>query len=395
MDPSLNQSVADAGSDQLTQAELIRYSRHTLLKEIGIAGQKRLKRSRVLVVGLGGLGSPLAMYLAAAGVGTLGLVEFDTVDSSNLQRQLLFDSRDVGKSKLQAGAARLRGLNPDIHLDHIECRLSAENALELVSQYDVVVDGTDNFPTRYLVNDACVLQRKPNVHGSIFRFEGQCSVFHPPEGPCYRCLYPEPPPAGMVPNCAEAGVLGILPGIIGTIQATETIKLLLGLGKPLTGRLLLYDALEMSFRQVRIRRDPQCPICGENPTITELIEYEATCDPTENSQSMPETPFKNLTPQELKERLDQGEKLFVLDVRQPEEYAICRLEGSTLIPLGELPQRIGELDPSQEIVVHCKMGGRSAQAAQFLCERGFSNVWNLAGGINAWSQTVDPSVPQY
>ena len=351
-----------------------RYSRHLLLPEVGEAGQRRLNEARVLCVGIGGLGSPAALYLAAAGVGTIGLVDFDTVDISNLQRQIIHGSADVGRSKLASAKARIAALNPDITVETFEARFSAANAQRLVEAFDVILDGTDNFPARYLVNDACVLYGKPNAWGSIFRFEGQAAVFAAPGGPCYRCLHPEPPPDGLVPSCAEAGVLGVLPGIIGTIQATEAIKLILGIGDPLIGRLLIYDALKMRFRDIRLPKDPDCPACGTSPTITALREYAGYCAPAGSE----------MTVKELKARVAAGNAPFILDVREPSEQAESRIAGSVLIPLGELPRRMAELDPAREIVVHCRSGGRSARAVALLREKGFEKAVNLSGGITSW-----------
>jgi adenylyltransferase/sulfurtransferase len=357
-------------------------------------GQERLKAARVLLVGAGGLGSPAALYLAAAGVGTLGLVEFDRVDESNLQRQILYGQPDVGRPKIEAAAERLAGINPHVRLEPHAVRLDASNAIELVSAYDVVVDGTDNFPTRYLVNDACVLAGKPYVYGSIFRFEGQVSVFWAASGPCYRCLFPEPPPAGLVPSCAEAGVLGVLPGVIGSLQANETLKLLLGAGKSLLGRLLIFDALRLTFRELSLAKSANCPICGETPTITGLVDYAATCEVEEAEASMDEIP-RQLGPGEVKEQLDSGDGWVLLDVRTARETAICALEGALHIPLQELSERIGELDPESTIVAYCHTGVRSARAQGFLRDHGFPRVINLRGGIEAWSLEVDPSVPRY
>jgi adenylyltransferase/sulfurtransferase len=354
--------------------DLARYSRHLLLPEVGEAGQRRLLDARVLCVGVGGLGSPAALYLAAAGVGTIGLVDFDTVDISNLQRQIIHGSADVGRSKLTSAKARIEALNPDVTVETFDARFSAANAKTLVEGFDVILDGTDNFPARYLVNDACVLYGKPNAWGSIFRFEGQAAVFAAPGGPCYRCLHPEPPPDGLVPNCAEAGVLGVLPGIVGTIQATEAIKLILGIGEPLIGRFLIYDALKMRFRDIRLPKDPECPVCGSNPTITALREYAGYCAPAGTE----------MTAKELRSRVAAGTAPFILDVRERSEYAESRIDGSVLIPLGELLARIGELDASREIVVHCRSGGRSARAVAMLREKGFSGAVNLAGGITSW-----------
>ena len=377
----------------LSNDEILRYSRHLIMPEVGMEGQLKLKQARVLCIGAGGLGSPLAMYLAAAGVGTLGIVDFDVVDFTNLQRQIIHGTQDVGRKKLDSAADTLREINPNIEVRKFDTRLSSANALELFRDFDIVADGTDNFPTRYLVNDACVLTGKPNVYGSIFRFEGQASVFATKEGPCYRCLYPEPPPPGLVPSCAEGGVLGILPGLVGIIQATETIKLILGSGEPLIGRLLLVDALAMRFRELKLRKNPDCPACGTHPTVTELIDYNQFCG-IRGEESPASTTMADMTVEELKQRLDRGDDLFVLDVREPHEYQICNL-GGHLIPLNDLPKRVSELDSSREIVVHCKMGGRSAKAADFLRQSGFSKVHNLAGGINAWAERIDPKVPKY
>ncbi len=376
----------------LTSPEIERYARHLIMPEVAMAGQKRLKAARVLCIGTGGLGAPLSLYLAAAGVGTIGLADFDVVDVSNLQRQIIHFTSDVGRPKIASAAAKLTAINPEVKVVCHEHAVDSTNALKLFAEYDVIVDGTDNFPTRYLVNDACVLLGKPNVYGSIFRFDGQATVFFPPEGPCYRCLYPEPPPPGLVPNCAEGGVLGILPGLIGVVQATETVKLILGTGKPLIGRLLLYDALEMSFREMRVRKNPSCPICGPVQTIRELIDYQEFCGI--RSAPLP-PPLEEITPLELKALFDRGERPFILDVRNPEEIAICRLAESTVIPLPELPDRLGELEPSELIVVHCKSGVRSARAIGLLQAAGFVQLKNLTGGILGWIQQVDPSLPTY
>ncbi|HXG57035.1 MAG TPA: molybdopterin-synthase adenylyltransferase MoeB, partial [Vicinamibacterales bacterium] len=346
-----------AGFTELSPDELIRFSRHITLGEIGLAGQRRLKGARVLCVGAGGLGSPAALYLAAAGVGTLGLVDFDTVDASNLHRQVLYSVADIGRPKLEAAADRLRGVNPEIDVVAHQTTLDASNALQLVSGYEVILDGTDNFTARYLVNDACVMARKPNAYGAIFQFEGQASVFAAEDGPCYRCLHPEPPPPGLVPSCAEAGVLGVLPGIIGTIQATEAIKLILGIGEPLIGRFVIYDALRMRFRELKLSRDPLCAVCGDSPSILELKAYEGYC--TSNGSI---NGSKDITVRELKDRMDRGEAPTVIDVREPHEHAICRIPGARLIPSGELTRRLGELDPAAEVIVHCKTGGRSSRA---------------------------------
>jgi molybdopterin/thiamine biosynthesis adenylyltransferase/rhodanese-related sulfurtransferase len=379
---------------KLSKEEVLRYSRHLIMPEVGMDGQLKLKQAKVLLIGAGGLGAPLGLYLAAAGVGRLGLVDFDVVDFTNLQRQVTFSTADVGRSKLDAAHERLAGLNPEIHIDTYETRLSSENALDVLREYDIIVDGTDNFPTRYLVNDACVLLGKPNVYGSIFRFEGQATVFNYPGGPCYRCLYPEPPPPGLVPSCAEGGVLGVLPGIVGALQAMETIKLILGKGDILSGRLLLFDALAMRFRELKLRKNPDCPACGMNRTITKLIDYEEFCGIRGQEASALQAEVPEITPRALQARLDRGHDLFILDVREPHEYQICNLHGY-LIPLGELPRRVHELDSSREIVAHCRSGKRSAEAVEFLRKAGFRKIWNLKGGILAWSDEVDPSVPKY
>ena len=372
----------------LSSAEQERYSRHTLLPEFGVEGQERLKAGRVLIVGAGGLGSPAALYLAAAGVGTIGLVDFDDVDVTNLQRQVLYGTSDVGRPKVDVAKAKLSDLNPHISIAVHRERLSAANASQLIAAYDVVIDGTDNFSTRYLVNDACVMARRPNVYGSVFRFEGQAAVFATADGPCYRCLHPEPPPAGLIPNCAEAGVLGVLPGIIGTIQATESLKLIMGIGEPLIGRFLIYDALRMRFRELKLPKDPDCPVCGARPAITTLRESAASCDTRASGA-------RELSVRELKARLDSGRPPLILDVREPSEAAICRLPGARLIPLGELSRRLDELDPSAEIVVHCKSGGRSARAVAMLEDRGFAHVSNLTGGILQWISEIDGSLCRY
>ena len=384
---------------QLSNDEIARYSRHLILPEVGMEGQQKLKAAKVLCVGTGGLGSPLALYLAAAGIGTLGLVDFDVVDSSNLQRQIIHSTKDVGRPKIDSAAEKLTALNPYLNVVKHETMLTSQNALEIIREYDVVADGTDNFPTRYLVNDACVMTGKPNAYGSIFRFEGQASVFATEEGPCYRCLYPEPPPPGLVPSCAEGGVLGILPGLVGVIQATEVIKLILGRGEPLIGRLLLVNALDMKFRELKLRKNPDCPVCGTHPTVTELIDYQQFCGIVAEEKLAPvQNGIPQMSVKELKERLDQGDDLFILDVREPLEYQIARIEGRVgghLIPLGELPKRVSELNPAQEIVVQCKSGGGSQRAAEFLAKNGFEKVHNLAGGITAWSNEIDPMVPKY
>jgi len=380
---------------QLSNEEVARYSRHLILPEVGMEGQQKLKAAKVLCVGTGGLGSPLALYLAAAGIGTLGLVDFDVVDSSNLQRQIIHSTKDVGRPKIQSATEKLTALNPFLNVEQHETMLTSANALEIISQYDVVADGTDNFPTRYLVNDACVLTGKPNAYGSIFRFEGQASVFATEDGPCYRCLYPEPPPPGLVPSCAEGGVLGILPGLVGVIQATEVIKLILGKGEPLIGRLLLVNALDMKFRELKLRKNPECPVCGTHPTVTKLIDYQQFCGIVPDAKLGPvQNGITQMSVKELKQRLDQGDDLFILDVREPFEYQIAQI-GGHLIPLGELQKRVGELDPAREVVVQCKSGGRSQRAAEFLAKNGFAKVHNLAGGIHAWSSEIDPKVPKY
>jgi molybdopterin/thiamine biosynthesis adenylyltransferase/rhodanese-related sulfurtransferase len=379
---------------KLSKEEIQRYSRHLIMPEVGMEGQLKLKRARVLTIGTGGLGAPLGLYLAAAGVGHLGLVDFDVVDSSNLQRQVTFTTADVGKSKSEAAKARLSALNPMIEIASYETRLTSDNALDLFRDYDIIVDGTDNFPTRFLVNDACVLLGKPNVYGSIFRFEGQATVFGYPGGPCYRCLYPEPPPPGLVPSCAEGGVLGVLPGIVGSIQAMETIKLILGTGEPLVGRLLLFDALAMRFRELKLKMNPDCAICGQHRTITKLIDYEEFCGIRGEEAPAMTDGISEITATELKARQDRGEKVFILDVREPHEYQICNLNGK-LIPLGELPRRVNELDSSVEMVVHCRSGKRSADAIHFLQTAGFKKLWNLKGGVLAWADEVDPRMPKY
>jgi len=384
----------DQPAAALSKEEILRYSRHLIMPEVGMEGQLKLKQAKVLCIGTGGLGAPLGLYLAAAGVGRIGLVDFDAVDSTNLQRQILFSSQDVGRPKIEAASERLHGLNPDIQIDPIEARLTSENALEILKDYDVIVDGTDNFPTRYLVNDACVLLGKPNVYGSIFRFEGQVTIFGHPGGPCYRCLYPEPPPPGLVPSCAEGGVLGVLPGIVGAIQAAEALKLILGKGEPLIGRLLLFDALAMRFRELKLRKNRECPACGDHPTISQLIDYAEFCGIRGEEAPLPQTTVPEITPKELKARLDRGDDIFILDVREPHEYQICNL-GGNLIPLGDLSKRVNELDSSREIVAHCRSGKRSAEAVEFLRSAGFRKVLNLKGGILAWSDEVDPSVPKY
>ncbi len=392
--PESRRSVPDL--PQLTNDEIKRYSRHLIMPEVGVDGQRRLKAGKVLCIGAGGLGSPVTMYLAAAGVGTLGIVDFDVVDFSNLQRQILHGTSDVGRSKLASAKDRLQDINPEITIQTHEAALSSENALKLFEPYDIIVDGTDNFPTRYLVNDACVLSGKPNVYGSIFRFEGQASVFATKDGPCYRCLYPEPPPPGLVPSCAEGGVLGVLPGVVGTIQAMEALKLILGVGEPLIGRFLIFDALRMRFRELKLRKDPDCPVCGTHPTVKQLIDYEQFCGiHPEAPEPVTVNNKTEITAIELKQRLDHGDKLKIVDVREPNEYQINRIPGSVLIPLNDVPKRYKELDPDEEIVVQCKSGGRSAKAADFLRSVGFKRVLNLKGGITDWVDKVDPSQPKY
>jgi adenylyltransferase/sulfurtransferase len=397
-------STAVESLPQLSNDEIKRYSRHLIMPEVGVEGQRRLKAGSVLCIGAGGLGSPAAMYLAAAGVGRIGIVDFDVVDFSNLQRQIIHGTSSVGRTKLASAKDRLFDINPHVQVDTYETSLSSDNALELFAPYDVILDGTDNFPTRYLTNDACVLLGKPNAYGSIFRFEGQASVFGTKEGPCYRCLYPEPPPPGLVPSCAEGGVLGVLPGMVGMIQATEALKLITGLGEPLIGRFLIYDALRMKFRELKLRKDPDCPVCGTHPTVTKLIDYQEFCGlrPSVEAEAAAAAAAggavansTEITAVELKQRLDRGDKLAILDVREPNEYQINRIPGSQLIPLGEVPRRTAELDPDDELVVYCKMGGRSAKAADYLRSVGFKRVLNLRGGVLEWVDKVDPSQPKY
>ncbi|HTY11299.1 MAG TPA: molybdopterin-synthase adenylyltransferase MoeB [Bacteroidota bacterium] len=378
----------------LSGEEIRRYGRHLIMPEVGMDGQKKLKAASILLVGAGGLGSPLGLYLAAAGVGRIGIVDFDVVDYSNLQRQILHSTKDVGRPKLASAKERLEGINPFVKIETHEMHLNSENALGLFAEYDIIIDGTDNFPTRYLVNDACVLTGKPNVYGSIFRFEGQASVFATKDGPCYRCLYPEPPPPGLVPSCAEGGVLGILPGIIGTIQANEAVKLIIGKGEPLAGRLLLFDALKTKFRELKLRKNPDCPVCGQHRTITSLIDYEAFCGVQAGWDTFTREEQYEITVDQLKQRLDKKDDLFILDVREPQEYQICNLNGY-LIPLRDLPKRINELDTAKEIVVHCKVGGRSRQAVEFMKQAGFRKVKNLVGGIDEWAEVIDPTMPRY
>jgi len=387
-------TVAEPQTAALTNEEIARYSRHLILPEVGMEGQLKLKRAKIIMIGAGGLGAPVGLYLAAAGVGRIGIVDFDVVDASNLQRQVIHGTSDLGRKKLDSAADRIRDINPNVTVDKFDASLTSENALEILKDYDIVIDGTDNFPTRYLVNDACVLLKKPNVYGSIFRFEGQATVFAYQDGPCYRCLYPEPPPPGLVPSCAEGGVLGILPGIIGLIQATEAVKLILGIGEPLKGRLLLYDALGMRFRELRLRRDRNCPVCGEHPTVTKLIDYQEFCG-LRPATNQPAPAEGVIDPIEVKQKQDRGDNFILLDVREPYEYQIAKIPGARLIPLGELPKHLDELDREADIVVHCKSGGRSQKAVDLMKQRGFKHVRNMVGGILAWSDKVDPSVPKY
>jgi adenylyltransferase/sulfurtransferase len=386
----------------LNKDEILRYSRHLILPEVGMEGQLKLKNAKVLMVGAGGLGAPLGLYLAASGVGRVGIVDFDVVDYTNLQRQVIHGTKDVGRKKLDSAADSMLDINPYMTVDKFDTAITSENALDIIKDYDMVVDGTDNFPTRYLINDACVLLKKPNVYGSIFRFEGQATIFAYPGGPCYRCLYPEPPPPGLVPSCAEGGVLGILPGTIGLIQATEAVKLILGVGEPLIGRLLLYDALAMRFRELKLRRNTECPVCGDHPSIHELIDYHQFCGVPNPAEAAPVSEQQagymsdtEIDAVALKARLDRGDKFQFVDVREPNEYQIASIPGAKLIPLGDIPKRVGELDPNVEVIVHCKMGGRSAKAVEFLRQSGFKNVKNMLGGITAWSDKIDPSVPKY
>jgi molybdopterin/thiamine biosynthesis adenylyltransferase/rhodanese-related sulfurtransferase/molybdopterin converting factor small subunit len=376
---------------KLSHEEILRYSRHLILPDVGLEGQKKLKAARVLLVGAGGLGSPAALYLAAAGVGTLGIVDFDVVDKTNLQRQILHGTSGIGTPKLESAAARIHDLNPNVRVEPFETRLTSENALDIIREFDIVADGTDNFPTRYLVNDACVLLGKPNVYGSIFRFEGQASVFYAKLGPCYRCLYSEPPPPGLVPSCAEGGVLGVLPGIIGSIQALETIKLILGAGESLVGRLVLFDALKLQFRELTLAKDPDCPVCGRHPTVTELIDYEAFC----GIGAEPAYEGAEITAQELRDEWRRNPDLLVIDVRDPHEFAIVHIDGARFMPLSELPDRLAELDGHREIVTHCHHGARSLKALEILKAAGFAKVRSLRGGIDAWAVSVDPSLPRY
>jgi molybdopterin/thiamine biosynthesis adenylyltransferase/rhodanese-related sulfurtransferase len=391
IDPSRLERIA------FSNDEIARYSRHLIMPEVTMEGQKRLKAASVLCIGTGGLGSPIALYLAAAGLGRMGLVDGDTVDFSNLQRQILHGTRDVGRKKLNSARDRIREVNPNVQVDLYDTFFTAANARELVEPYDIVIDGTDNFPTRYLSNDICVFMKKPNIYGSIFRFDGQCSVFAPAlGGPCYRCMFPEPPPPGMVPSCAEGGVLGVLPGIIGVMQAIEALKLIMGIGEPLIGKLVHFDALKMKFREFKLRKDPNCPVCSDKPTITELIDYDQFCGiPEAKAAEEEEAHVPHISVAELKGKLDRREKFVLIDVREPYEYDICRIPGSRLIPLGQLPSRMSELDSADEIVLQCKSGARSARALKLLQEAGFGKLWNVEGGISAWADEVDPSVPKY
>ena len=386
-------TLAGAEPATLSNDEIARYSRHLILPEVGMEGQLKLKNAKVALIGTGGLGAPLGLYLAAAGIGRIGLVDFDVVDHSNLQRQIIHGTKDVGRKKLDSAADRMLDINPYLQIDKHDAGLSSDNALQILEPYDIVVDGTDNFPTRYLVNDACVLLKKPNVYGSIFRFEGQATVFAYQDGPCYRCLYPEPPPPGLVPSCAEGGVLGVLPGVIGTIQATETIKIILGRGQTLKNRLLLYDALDMRFRELKLQRDRECPVCGDHPTITKLIDYQEFCGMRPAQPSVSSGTAIDVV--EVKRKLDRGDNFILLDVREPHEFQIARIPGSILIPLGDLPKRLSELERDASIVAHCKSGGRSQKAVDLLKQHGFTDVLNMTGGITAWSDKVDPTTPKY
>lgn len=382
---------------EFSNDEIARYSRHLIMPEVTLDGQKKLKAAKILCIGTGGLGSPIALYLAAAGVGTLGLVDFDIVDYSNLQRQVLHGTKDVGRKKLNSARDRIKDINPNVNVVLHDAMFTSENAMEIAADYDIIIDGTDNFPTRYLSNDVSVFLKKPNIYGSIFRFEGQATVFAPHiDGPCYRCLYPEPPPPGMVPSCAEGGVLGVLPGIIGVIQAIEAVKLLVGIGEPLMGRLVNFDALKMKFREFKLRKDPKCPVCSANPTITELIDYEQFCGiPQAQAEEEAEPPVPEISVEDLKARIDRKDAFVLLDVREPYEYDIARIPGAKLIPLGELPSRMSELDSADEIVIHCKMGARSAKAVRQLQKAGFAKLLNVEGGILAWADRVDTSVAKY
>jgi sulfur-carrier protein adenylyltransferase/sulfurtransferase len=387
-------SLVDAETTSLSNEEIARYNRHLILPEVGMEGQVKLKKASIALVGAGGLGAPLGLYLAATGIGRIGLIDFDAVDVSNLQRQIIHGTKDVGRKKLDSAADKMQDINPHLQIDKYDVSLTSENALEILRDYDIVIDGTDNFPTRYLVNDACVMLKKPNVYGSIFRFEGQATIFAYEDGPCYRCLYPEPPPPGLVPSCAEGGVLGILPGLIGVVQATEAVKIILGRGTTLKGRLLLYDALEMRFRELKLKRDPACPVCGDHPTVTKLIDYQEFCG-VRPAAAAPAQTEGVIDPLQVKEKQDRGDNFVLIDVREPYEYQICRIPGSLLIPLGDLPKRFGELDQNADIVAHCKSGARSQKAVDLLKQNGFRNVRNMTGGILAWSDKVDPAVAKY
>lgn len=394
-------TVIDPSTIQLSKEEVLRYSRHLIMPEVGMSGQKKLKAAKVLLIGTGGLGSPLALYLAAAGIGTIGLVDYDTVDYTNLQRQIIHGTKDVGRSKLDSATETLADLNPYINLIQHNVPLTSDNALDIIKDYDIVVDGTDNFPTRYLVNDACVMLGKLNVYGSIFRFEGQVSVFGHPDGPCYRCMFPEPPPPGLVPNCAEGGVLGILPGTIGTLQATEVIKLILGIGTPLVGKMLLYDALNMSFDTIKVRKNPTCPVCSEHPTLTELIDYEQFCGVPAHDNSRYVVDHEDVKPiptigvKAFKERIDSGEQLMILDVRDSHELEISYLEGAVHIPKDQVLKRLEEIPQDIPLIVMCRTGGRSGEVVRWLQEKSYANAFNLAGGINAWAKQIDPRIPIY
>ena len=386
--------LAEPEAATLNNEEIARYSRHLILPEVGMQGQAKLKQAKVVMIGAGGLGAPVGLYLAAAGIGRVGIVDFDVVDASNLQRQVIHGTKDLGRKKLDSAADRMLDINPNIKIDKFDAGLTSENALGILRDYDIVIDGTDNFPTRYLVNDACVILKKPNVYGSIFRFEGQATVFAYEDGPCYRCLYPEPPPPGLVPSCAEGGVLGILPGLIGVVQATEAVKIILGVGETLKNRLLLYDALSMRFRELKLRKDPDCPVCGDHPTVTKLIDYQEFCG-VRPAPVQTQSPEGVIDPVEVKQKLDRGDDFTLIDVREPHEYQIARIPGAKLIPLGELPKHLSELDSNADIVAHCKTGGRSQKAVDMLKQNGFRHVRNMTGGITAWSDKVDPSVPKY
>jgi len=396
----MTQSIIDPSrldKIEFSNDEIARYSRHLIMPEVTLEGQKRLKAASILCIGAGGLGSPIALYLAAAGIGRMGLVDGDVVDFSNLQRQILHGTKDVGRKKLNSARDSIREVNPNVQIDLHDTIFTSENAEELVKEYDLVIDGTDNFPTRYLSNDICVFLKKPNIYGSIFRFDGQCTVFAPHlGGPCYRCMFPEPPPPGMVPSCAEGGVLGVLPGIIGVMQAIEAIKLVMGIGESLIGRLVHFDALKLKFREFKLRRDPKCPVCGDNPTITELIDYDQFCGiPQAAAAEAAEAPIPTMTVTELKGKLDRKEKFLLLDVREPFEWDICHIEAAKLIPLGQLPSRMSELDSADDIVIHCKSGVRSGKAVRLLQEAGFGKLHNVEGGIMAWADEIDPSMPKY